>query len=345
MWKVLILPFSWLYGFGLRVRHLLYDAGLLRSNHGAVPSLVVGNLCAGGSGKTPHMLKFAGWLSTDFKIATLSRGYGRKTSGFRFVACDSDASDVGDEPLLLKKNLPEIPVAVCENRLAGIEWLAASHPDCDVVLLDDAYQHRALKPDISILLIPYADLVGNRFLLPAGNQRDLWSRYKKADIIIITRCPNGRDTDIKLKVSASLPTFLIESVFLSRIENQAVWSFDAKHPTELTSANFSECILVTGIAGAKRLKYSLERKGIAVTHFEFPDHHAYSDEDVNKIMQACGQKHPIFTTGKDRVKIELLLNPDLKANWFELSLELMFDREEDLKKLILQHVTKHKRSR
>lgn len=345
MWKVLILPFSWLYGFGLRVRYLLYDADLLRSNHGAVPSLVVGNLCAGGSGKTPHMLKFAGWLSTDFKIATLSRGYGRKTSGFRFVACDSDASDVGDEPLLLKKNLPEIPVAVCENRLAGIERLAASHPDCDVVLLDDAYQHRALKPDISILLIPYADLVGNRFLLPAGNQRDLWSRHKKADIIIITRCPDSQVAGLHEKISANLPNFPVESVFFSHTLNTTVQAFNKSNPEEINPENYPQCILVTGIAGGKRLKASLESKGIEVKHFEFPDHHAYSDEDVNKIMQASGQKHPIFTTGKDRVKIELLLNPDLKANWFELSLELMFDREEDLKKLILQHVTKHKRSR
>lgn len=345
MWKVLLIPFSWLYALGLRIRHLLYDSGVLRSKRGALPTLVVGNLCAGGSGKTPHMLKFAGWLLADCKIATLSRGYGRKTSGFRLVECTSDASDVGDEPLLLKKNLPEIPVAVCENRLNGIECIAASYPECELILLDDAYQHRPLKPDVSVLLIPYSDLVGNRNLLPVGNQRDLWYRHKNADIIIITRCPNRQEAELKREISASFPDFPSESLFLSRTLNTAVQAFDAAHPNELNSVNFPRCILVTGIAGGKQLKTSLESKGIEVRHFEYPDHHAYSREDVNKIMQAAAQKHPIFATGKDRVKIEVLLGPALKANWYELLMELKFDREEDLKNLIIHHVRNHKRSR
>lgn len=345
MWKVLLIPFSWLYALGLRIRHLLYDSGVLRSKRGALPTLVVGNLCAGGSGKTPHMLKFAGWLLADCKIATLSRGYGRKTTGFRLVECTSDASDVGDEPLLLKKNLPEIPVAVCENRLNGIERIAALYPECELILLDDAYQHRPLKPDVSVLLIPYSDLVGNRNLLPVGNQRDLWYRHKNADIIIITRCPNRQEAELKREISASFPDFPSESLFLSRTLNTAVQAFDAAHPNELNSVNFPRCILVTGIAGGKQLKTSLESKGIEVRHFEYPDHHAYSREDVNKIMQAAAQKHPIFATGKDRVKIEVLLGPALKANWYELLMELKFDREEDLKNLIIHHVRNHKRSR
>ncbi len=291
------------------------------------------------------MLKFAGWLSVDYNIATLSRGYGRKTSGFRIVEVNSDASDVGDEPLLLKKNLPKNPVVVCENRLTGIERIAVSYPECKLILLDDAYQHRPLKPDVSVLLIPYIDLVGNRNLLPVGNQRDLWHRYKNADIMIITRCPNRQDAELKGEICASFPDFPSESLFLSRTLNTAVQSFDAAHPKELNSVNFPRCILVTGIAGGKQLKASLESKGIEVKHFEFPDHHAYSSEDVNKIMQASAQKHPIFATGKDRVKIEVLLGPALKANWYELLMELKFDREEDLKQLILHHVTKYNRSR
>ena len=323
----------------------MYDTGFLRSKQGTLPTLVVGNLCAGGSGKTPHMLQFAQWLSVDYKIATLSRGYGRKTSGFRMVELNSDASDTGDEPLLLKKNLPDIPVAVCENRLLGIERISALHPHLEFVLLDDAFQHRQLRPDVSVLLIPYSDLFGSRSLLPTGNQRDLWHRYKKADIVIVTRCPEVQDAESKKRIIKALPDFPLDAIFRSQTLNGAAKAFDSHYSTELNSANFPECILVTGIAGGERLKASLESKGIVVKHFEFPDHHAYNSEDVNKIMQASAQKHPIFATGKDRVKIEVLLGPALKANWYELLMALTFDREEDLKQLILHHVTKYNRSR
>jgi tetraacyldisaccharide 4'-kinase len=344
MWKVLLIPFSLAYGLALRVRHLLYDTGVFKSQKAVRATFVIGNLCAGGSGKTPHMLKFAQWISTDFKIATLSRGYGRKSSGFRLVESDSDASESGDEPLLLKKNLPDVPVAVCENRLLGIEQLADVHPDIELVLLDDAFQHRPLKPDFSVLLIPHSDLLSTRYLLPAGNQRDLWQRYKKADIIIVTRCPDLNDGSVLNQVRFAFHEFPMNAIFLSATNNSAVRSFDGSRQMELNSRNFPKCILVTGLSGGRRLKTSLEKKGLDVLHFEFPDHHMYSLENVNKIMQASAQKHPIFTTGKDRVKIEVLLGPALEANWYELTLELMFDREKELKKLILQHVTKHKRS-
>jgi tetraacyldisaccharide 4'-kinase len=345
MWKVLLIPFSWLYGIGLRARHFLYDTGIIASKPAKLPTLVVGNLCAGGSGKTPHMLWFADWLSVDYKIATLSRGYGRKTSGFREVELYSEASDTGDEPLMLKKKLPAIPVAVCENRLLGIERIFALHPNLEFVLLDDAFQHRQLRPDTSVLLIPHSDLFGCRTLLPAGNQRDLWYRYKKADIVIVTRCPDVQDVEGKKRIIKALPDFPVEAIFRSQTLNGAAKAFDSQDATELNSANFPHCILVTGIAGGEKLKELLESKGIVVKHFEFSDHHGYCRDDVNKIMQASAQKHPIFTTGKDRVKIEVLLEPALKPNWYELLMELTFDREEDLKQLILHHVTKHKRSR
>lgn len=345
MWKVLLIPFSWLYGIVLHVRHFLYDTGILRSKQGALPTLVVGNLCVGGSGKTPHILQFAEWLSDDYKIATLSRGYGRNTTGFRMVEVNSDASDTGDEPLLIKKHMPAIPVAVCENRLNGIDLIATAHRECELVLLDDAYQHRKLKPDVSVLLIPYGDLIGSKSLLPAGNQRDVWIRYKKADLIIVTHCAELQDLEVKKLVCNAIAEFPTEAIFRSQTFNSAAQPFDAQKATELNGVNFPRCILVTGIAEGKRLRSMLESKGIVVNHLAFSDHHVYCRADVDKIIHASANKHPIFTTGKDRVKIEVFLGTALKANWYELVMELKFDREEDLKQLILQHVRKNKRSR
>jgi tetraacyldisaccharide 4'-kinase len=345
MWKVLLVPFSWLYGLVLNVRHFLYDSGLLKSQKAVVPTLVIGNLCAGGSGKTPHIIQFAHWISEFHAIALLSRGYGRKSNGFQWVHIDSTPLQAGDEPALMKKHLPHLPVAVCNNRLQGIEQIVKQFPETDFVLLDDAYQHRQLVSDIAVLLIPYADLVGKRYLLPAGMQRDLWKRYKKADILIVTRCLELDKSLIEPHIQQMLPGYSSDAVFLSQVYNKQVCAFDSSQPMELHAMNFPTCVLVTGIAGADRLREILENKGIKVQHFEFADHYFFSEEDVQKIIVASAQKHPIFTTGKDRVKIEALLESSLKANWYELLLELRFDRKEDLKKLVLEHVTKHKRSR
>jgi tetraacyldisaccharide 4'-kinase len=341
----LLFPLSFIYGIALGIRHFLYDSGILKSQKGRIQTLVVGNLCAGGSGKTPHLLIFSQWIAEQRSIAVLSRGYKRSTAGFQLVEINSAASAVGDEPLLMKRNLPQIPVAVCENRLQGIHRLSELHPETELVLLDDAYQHRQLKPDTSVLLIPYSDLIGTRQLLPAGMQRDLWVRYKKADIIVVTRCPDLYDAQLKQMAKRCLPDFPVDSVYFSQTSNNAVRQFDKSHSIELNAGRFPSCILVSGIAGANRLRAALECKGIQVQHFEYADHYAFTNQDVEKIMRASEEKHPIFTTGKDRVKIETLLEPSMHFRWYELLLELRFDREEDLKKLVLYHVTKHKRGR
>jgi tetraacyldisaccharide 4'-kinase len=185
MLQYLLLPFALLYGIILRIRHLLYDLSILKSCSFKEAVIVIGNLSVGGTGKSPHTMYVAKLLE-HYNLAILSRGYGRKSKGFRFVNQNSLAKEVGDEPLMFKSYLKNSTVAVCENRCEGIRQLLSQDEKLEAVILDDAFQHRALKPGLSILLIDYKSLKGNFCLLPAGRRRDIYSRWKAADIIIIT---------------------------------------------------------------------------------------------------------------------------------------------------------------
>lgn len=186
----ILLPLSLIYQLLVWVRNQLYDRGVLRSRRFDIPTIVVGNLIVGGAGKSPMTEYLIRLLADKYRVATLSRGYGRRTKGFRLVAVDSGASEVGDEPLQFKRKFPQITVAVSEDRCAGIDQLRETH---DLITLDDAYQHRRLQPGLSLLLFDYASLQQNRMLLPTGNYRDNFSAVKRADAIVITKCPSNLD--------------------------------------------------------------------------------------------------------------------------------------------------------
>ncbi|WP_134091007.1 tetraacyldisaccharide 4'-kinase [Olivibacter sp. XZL3] len=299
--RLLLLPFSWLYGAVLFLRHFFYDRGLYTRYSFEKPVLVVGNLVVGGAGKSPMTEYLLRLLSTRTRVATLSRGYGRKSKGYLEVQADSTAAEVGDEPLQVKRKFPWVTVADCEDRVEGLKRLMPQH---EIFILDDAFQHRRLQPGVSILLFDFDSLKRNKFLLPAGDYRDLFLRRNFADIIVITKAPKLITAEEKqgakqlLRLKKEVPVFFtyIEYGHLSSLTT------DERVPFPV-GAKF---MLVTGIANPKPLSDYLNTKGEILKEMNFPDHHQFSTNDLRNIRKYA-QSLPdclIITTEKDAMRLQ-----------------------------------------
>lgn len=303
---------SLLYGLMLRVRHGLYDAGVLPSRTGALPTLVLGNLTVGGTGKTPmteRLVRDMERIVGSGAVGILSRGYGRHTSGFRWVDPASLSRDVGDEPLMLARKLPHVAVAVCEDRLAGLATMRKERPGLRWVVCDDAFQHRALKPSISLLLIDSTQPIHADHLIPAGRLRDLKSRSRAADAVVITRLDEVSH-DLR---SAFVPKFTPEKpVFGSRMQTDALrtWPGDGRCPNgdSAASPDRRERILaVAGISRPERFMDRLAGRFQVVRREAFADHQAFAPKDFNrwKRIVEADRLHALITTEKDVVRMPL----------------------------------------
>ena len=339
MRRIVLLPFSWIYSLVLTIRHWLYDVGLKGVRHFEKPVIVVGNLNLGGSGKTPHTIYLAELLR-QFHPIVLSRGYGRKTKGFRWVATNDTHAISGDEPILMKRILQEIPVAVCESRVDGIERII-QEKNPGVILLDDAFQHRKLQAGFSILLIEYSSFSKPRLLVPAGNERDLWKRRKKANVVIITKCPEGIYNDNKLSIKSSLKLLNSTPVFFSSLRYGTIRNFNGEEISE-SKLKESQLILVTGIANPELLVKELSQKSTLAHTFEFPDHYQFKKSDIESIKQNSikfAKDRPLFiTTSKDRVRIEPLLLEEEKSSWIEIPLTIEIGEAEKFNEIIENYV-------
>jgi tetraacyldisaccharide 4'-kinase len=341
MWRMLLIPFSWVYGFVLLLRHWLYDVGIFKSVKFELPVIVVGNLSTGGTGKTPQTIYLAKLLAS-YHPALLSRGYGRSSKGFKWVENNSTVTETGDEPLLFKQTLGAIPIAVCEDRVAGIRKIIAEKKP-GVILLDDAYQHRKLVPGFSVLLIDFASLQEPSYLLPAGNQRDLWSRRKKANVVVITKCPETINNIDKNRLVEHINKGCKKSipVYFSHLKYGEVRRFSGEivHAKELKNQSV---ILVTGIARPALLKADLELKTQLIDHHSFSDHYAFTQgdlESMKKNMAMFASIRPLFiTTSKDRVRLEPLLSPLEKHDWLEIPVEIEIDESQQFHTIIENYV-------
>ena len=339
MRRIVLLPFSWIYSLVLTIRHWLYDVGLKGVRHFEKPVIVVGNLNLGGSGKTPHTIYLAELLR-HYNPILLSRGYGRKTKGFRWVATNDTHAISGDEPILMKRILQDIPVAVCESRVDGIERII-EEKNPGVILLDDAYQHRKLQAGFSILLIEYSSFSKPRMLVPAGNERDLWKRRKKANVVIITKCPEDIDNDNKLSIESSLKLLNSTPVFFSSLRYGTIRNFNGE---EISASAFKQMQLnlVTGIADPDLLVKELSQKSTLAHTFQFPDHYQFKKSDIESIKQNSikfAKDRPLFiTTSKDRVRIEPLLLEEEKSSWIEIPLTIEIGEAEKFNEIIENYV-------
>lgn len=302
--KLLLLPFYFIYSLFIYIRNSLFDYGFFSSTKFKIPVISVGNLCVGGSGKTPHVEYLVDLLIKSKSVSVLSRGYGRITNGFFKVNSDSDYLDVGDEPLQIALKFPTASVAVSEKRSFGIKELLKEK--IDVVILDDAFQHRWVKPGLNILLTKYNDLFINDNLIPLGRLREHKSCYLRADLIVVTDTPNPfLPLDEYRLVEQISPMFYQKVCFsyFKYLQPKSLFTDDKK-----TLEN-SSIILVTGIANSHSLiEYIESKKGKIKHHHNFRDHYNYKVKDIKKIIKSfssiSNSDRLILTTEKDAVRLK-----------------------------------------
>lgn len=306
----ILLPFSLVYGLVIIIRNYIYDIGILKSHQFDLPVISIGNLDVGGSGKTPMTEYLIRLLKAHYSVATLSRGYGRKTKGYGSVSLQSTAAEVGDEPAQLKHKFPDVSINVCEDRVRGISMIKKNN---QVIILDDAYQHRAVKPGLSILLFEYQKLKGINMLLLAGNRRELFSGRKRADILMVTKCPPDTDHQEQQKLISLLKPFPHQQVFFTGIEYLGLETADSG-PAGGEMLDNATVFLLTGIAGTQPLLSYLQQHKAQIIQHKYPDHHQFTLKNITKLadeFQACtAKKKIIITTEKDMQRLhEQALHP------------------------------------
>lgn len=344
-------PLSWLYGLGVGIRNILFECGLLRSESFNMPVISVGNITVGGTGKTPHTEYLIRLLSPTLQVAVLSRGYKRKSSGFRLADDNTPMREIGDEPYQMKHKYPNIHMAVDKNRRRGIKRLCDSslQPPTDVVLLDDAYQHRYVTPGISILLMDYHRLIYFDKLLPAGRLREPKSSSQRADMVIVTKCPDYITPMEKHGIARSLGMQPWQRLYFTCFKYGKLTSLTdgTTIPLEALGSGQYKVILLSGIASPQQLEYDLE-KFCQFEAIHFADHHNFTDKDLKKVKNKVdaisepGKQTIIITTEKDAVRLRPL--PNLPIYALPIEVQFMDDKTEDFNQYILSYVHKNSRN-
>ncbi len=332
---------------------MLFDYGILKSKYFSVPVISVGNITVGGTGKTPHVEYLTKLLINDFKVSVLSRGYKRKTKGFRIASDNPKSAEVGDEPKQIKLKYPQIELAVDSNRQRGIEKLEERNND--VVILDDAYQHRYVKPGLSILLLDYNRPFYRDHLLPAGNLREHKRGKSRADIIIFTKTPHDvKPIDKRIQLERLKP-FAYQSVYFSTFKYGNfvnVFGNNIKMPDDFyNNHEIYSVLLFTGIASSKSLINYLKKYTTDIVHLEYADHVNYSKGKLRNIEKAYksikNTKKIILTTEKDAVKLREFedVSPILMNNTFYLPIEVEISEDKSkFNNQIIDYVRKNKRN-
>lgn len=349
-----LLPFSWLYGLGVGIRNTMFDLGLLKSKSFNVPIISVGNITVGGSGKTPHVEYLVKLLKGKAQVAVLSRGYKRKSKGYVLANASTTMREIGDEPYQMHKKFKDIYVAVDKDRCHGIEKLISDEKtkDTDVILLDDAYQHRYVKPGINILLVDYHRLIIYDKLLPAGRLREPKEGKTRADIVIVTKCPKDLKPMSYRVLSRAMNLFPYQKLYFTCLDYGKLTSLYGKQKRSLDDIKDNENILLlTGIASPEQMEKDLRPHSQNIFPLRFSDHHQFSNKDVDKInnmFESLPQPRIIITTEKDATRLENLenLSDDVKRNMFVLPVEVkvMLDQEEKFNDTFINYVHKNSRN-
>ena len=350
-------PLSRLYGWGVAFRNLLFDMGILKSRSYSTPVISVGNITVGGTGKTPHVEYLIRLLKGQMSVAMLSRGYKRKTTGFLLADKNTTSREIGDEPYQIYKKFPDITVAVDQKRTRGIEKLIGREAgkDIDVIILDDAFQHRYVKPGINILLVDYHRLIIYDELLPAGRLREPVKSKNRADIVIVTKCPTDlKPMDFRV-ITKALNLFPYQQLYFSthKYESlQPVFNRSDKNISKRIEALSDEnVLLVTGIASPEQMKLDLQPYAKRIEPLAFDDHHQFTAKDVariNEAFKALPSPKLIVTTEKDVTRLKDMdgLSDEVRQQLYVLPIyiTLMQDQEEAFNKNILGYVRKNSRN-
>ena len=348
-----LLPLSWLYGIGVGFRNKLFEIGVLKQHSYDIPVISVGNITVGGSGKTPHVEYLIRLLQEEAKIAVLSRGYKRKTHGYILADENSTMKDIGDEPFQMKKKFSGINVAVDHKRTRGIENIIHDRKDTDVILLDDAFQHRYVKPGINILLVDYHRLIIYDKLLPAGRLREPLSGKNRADIVIITKCPKDLKPMEFRVLTKSMDLYPYQSLFFSTIDYDTLYPLFNKEENKITKQQLKgkNVLLVSGIASPKQIIVDIKKYVTSITPLSFADHHQFSSKDAERINQAFANikgNKIIITTEKDATRLEDIegLDDDVKSHIYVLPIKVRFmlNQENVFNDKIIDYVRKNSRN-
>jgi tetraacyldisaccharide 4'-kinase len=303
--RILLLPFAIIYWFIIWIRNLLYTIKIFKSSSFGLPVICVGNLSVGGTGKSPMVEFLVGHLKEKFKVATLSRGYKRKTKGYALAGEHTTSLDIGDEPMLFHLKFPEVPVAVGEERLVAIPQLLHDKPATQVIILDDAFQHRAIKAGLNILLTDCSNLFTRDFYLPAGDLRDLKSGYKRADVIIVTKCKFEMTDEEADEIKNEIQPLKHQQLFFSSIQYGNPYHIIHQTPFELNLN--TEVLLVTGIANPQPLKKLLEERTHVYYMMSYNDHYIFHIDDLKDIKKRFERMEAaqkiILTTEKDAMRL------------------------------------------
>lgn len=337
---ILLSPFTLLFAGIISLRNIFYEAGLLKSTSFSIPVINVGNLSVGGTGKTPHIEYLIRLLSPYLNVGTLSRGYKRKSKGFRMVRLNDGADISGDEPLQFKSKFPNVPVSVSESRNIGIPLLIKNHPELQTVLLDDAFQHRSVIPGLNILLTEYNNLFTDDFLMPSGRLREPKSSYERAHVIVVTKCPPFLPIEERENIKNKIKPFPFQKVLFSKYQyGKPYFIFDKNIRIDLTKEN--NVVLISAIANVDYLLSYLETEATIENVVKYEDHHYFSDMEVEyfkKMYDQSADQTIFLTTEKDAMRLSLhreYLNTH-KVPIFVLPIEVSFldDDQEDFDRSI-----------
>lgn len=345
-----LLPLSWLYGVAVSLRNELFALGILKERSFSIPVISVGNITVGGSGKTPHVEYLIRLLQDYIKVGVLSRGYKRKSHGYVLADDNSTMRDLGDEPYQIKQKFHDIYVAVDKNRCNGITRLThdKATSSVGVILLDDAFQHRYVKPGLNILLVDYHRLIIYDRLLPAGRLREPLNGKQRADIVIITKCPRDlKPMEFRILTKA-MDLFPYQQLFFTTIDYgtpQALFS------DKTTSLNKYNVLLVTGIASPEQMENDMKHKCRSLTSLVFEDHHLFNTKDeqrINNAFERLPSPKIIVTTEKDSTRLVNLngLTTEVRDAIFVLPIKVKFmlNQGELFNNKIISYVRKNSRN-
>lgn len=349
-----LLPLSWLYGLGVTLRNKLFDMDVLHTQRFPIPVISVGNLTVGGTGKTPHVEYLVRLLSPHYKVAVLSRGYKRKSKGYVLATSDTSMHEIGDEPWQIKQKFPDIYVAVDKVRTHGITRLMNDEEtkDVEVVLLDDAYQHRYVTPTANILLVDCHRMIPYDKLLPAGSLREPKESMGRANIVIVTKCPQDikpLDFRVAQKLLKLRP---YQKLYFSTMRYKTMHQLFGEEEKAIGDLRENvNVMLLTGIASPGQMQEDLEQYTKHITPLSFPDHHYFTADDAELINRTFSQQpHPrlIITTEKDATRLSELgnLSEEVRQSLFVLPIEIniLRDEQENFNEKIKGYVLKNSRN-
>ena len=348
-----LLPLSFLYGMGVRFRNMLFDTGILESRSFPIPVISVGNITVGGAGKTPHVEYLIRLLCETKRVSVLSRGYKRRTKGYLLASSSSTSLELGDEPYqMYLKYGSQVHVAVSANRCEGIERLCSDPEtkDTDVILLDDAFQHRYVKPGVNILLVDYHRLIVYDKLLPAGRLREPKDGKRRADIVIVTKCPPDlRPMDFRV-ITKALNLYPYQKLFFTTIEyGDLIPLFSNSRSLALSEITSDyEVLVLSGIASPQHLLCDIQKHTENVIPMTFRDHHLFTPKDIariNNTFDSLSSKRIIITTEKDAARLVGLdgLSDDVRNHIYALPIKTTFllEQQEQFDEFILSYVLKN----